>query len=101
MRAKDLTGDHVGKTFDVPVDGETKKVMTLVDVGRMSAVFCSNGKTFENFVNKGDKDCISIDKRDEREIAFASVGVAAARRRKSRRRRNRNMRRTRRNNRSV
>ena len=101
MRAKDLTKDDVGKTFDVPVDGETKRGMTLVNKGNLGAVFCSNGKTFENFTLKGDKDCVFISNRDQREIAVASVGVAAARRRKSRRRRNRNMRRTRRNYRSV
>lgn len=97
MRAKDLTKDDVGKTFDVPV-GESKKVMTLVNVGNLGAVFCGNDKTFEDFVSKGDKDCIFIGKRDEREIAVTSVSAAAARRRKSRRRRgNRKLRRTRRN----
>ena len=98
MRAKDLTKDDVGKTFDVPV-GEAKRVMTLVDVGNLGAVFCANGKTFDDFVLKKDEDCIFIGKRDEREIAVTAMGAAAAaRRRKSRRRRgNRKLRRTRRN----
>ena len=85
--------DHVGKTFDV---GE-RKAMTLVDIGAAGAVFCSNGKTLDNFVSKKNADCVFVGNRDEREITAAAVSTAAARRRKSRRRKNRKQQRTRRN----